>query len=186
MRLHPVLRRPLILAMAAAVVVDQGAKLALLAISPDVVQSGDADRVVASWLGGTAGIDAGSNTGLALGHAPGTALVAAVVTLLVLGVFVVDLAVAGDVLPTRVNIALGLALGGALANLVDRARLGYVIDFLFVRFPVIEDYIFNPADVALMAGLIGLLIAGPRPWIYYWRALRAERRMVAAADEDPT
>jgi signal peptidase II len=181
--LHPVLRRPLLLAMATAIGVDQASKLALLAASPTVVQPHAGDSVVTSWLGGFIGVDAGSNSGLALGHAPGAAPVAAAVSLLVLGVFIADLAVAGDVLPTRMNMALGAALGGALANLVDRIRLGYVIDFLFVRLPVIERYIFNPADVALVGGLVALVLIGPGPWRHYWRALRAERGMQGGATE---
>jgi signal peptidase II len=46
--------------------------------------------------------------------------------------------------------ALALAWGGAAGNLVDRLYLGYVVDFLDLRFwPV-----FNLADVALVAGMI--------------------------------
>lgn len=48
-----------------------------------------------------------------------------------------------------------LVLGGALGNLIDRARLGYVIDLFAVRnFPV-----FNVADAALVLG-VGLLALG--------------------------
>ena len=49
--------------------------------------------------------------------------------------------------------SLGLQLGGALGNLVDRVRLGYVVDFIDVgAWPV-----FNLADSAIVVGLIGLL-----------------------------
>ena len=51
------------------------------------------------------------------------------------------------------QIGLGLALGGALGNLADRIRLGYVIDFLDFQFwPV-----FNLADIAIVCG-VGLII----------------------------
>ncbi len=45
---------------------------------------------------------------------------------------------------------LGLAIiaGGALGNLLDRARLGYVVDFIDLRFWTV----FNLADVAVVAG----------------------------------
>lgn len=49
--------------------------------------------------------------------------------------------------------ALALQLGGALGNLADRLRFGYVVDFFDFRFwPV-----FNVADMAIVFG-IGLLI----------------------------
>lgn len=51
------------------------------------------------------------------------------------------------------RIGLALALGGALGNLVDRIRLGYVIDYLdFQVWPV-----FNVADIAIVVG-VGLII----------------------------
>lgn len=47
------------------------------------------------------------------------------------------------------SIALGLILGGAVGNLIDRIRFGYVIDFLDFRiWPV-----FNIADSAITIGL---------------------------------
>ena len=55
----------------------------------------------------------------------------------------------------RVLVRYGAALivGGALGNLLDRVRLGYVVDFLDLRFwPV-----FNLADAAIVTGA-GLLI----------------------------
>ena len=51
------------------------------------------------------------------------------------------------------RISLGLQLGGAIGNLMDRLRLGYVVDFLDVgAWPV-----FNLADSAIVVGLIGLV-----------------------------
>jgi signal peptidase II len=48
--------------------------------------------------------------------------------------------------------AMILVLGGAVGNLVDRLRFGYVVDFLDFRvFPV-----FNVADTAIVTG-VGLL-----------------------------
>lgn len=52
------------------------------------------------------------------------------------------------------RIALGLQLGGALGNLVDRIRLGHVTDFLdFGPWPV-----FNLADTSIVAGVVILVI----------------------------
>ena len=51
-------------------------------------------------------------------------------------------------------VALGLVIGGSLSNLVDRVRLGYVTDFLDLRFwPA-----FNLADSFIVIG-VGLLLA---------------------------
>lgn len=48
------------------------------------------------------------------------------------------------------HFSLALQLGGALGNLIDRIRLGYVIDFLDFRvWPV-----FNLADSAIVVGVI--------------------------------
>jgi signal peptidase II len=47
------------------------------------------------------------------------------------------------------NLALGLQLGGAMGNLIDRVRLGYVIDFIDIgAWPV-----FNLADSAIVIGV---------------------------------
>jgi len=47
----------------------------------------------------------------------------------------------------------GLIAGGALGNLADRARLGYVVDFIDpVAWPA-----FNIADVAIVVGILGFV-----------------------------
>ncbi|MSQ23792.1 MAG: signal peptidase II [Chloroflexi bacterium] len=59
------------------------------------------------------------------------------------------------------NLALGLQLGGAIGNLIDRVRLGYVVDFLDVRLPSqlhpilgMERWpVFNVADSAIVMGV---------------------------------
>jgi signal peptidase II len=53
--------------------------------------------------------------------------------------------------------ALGLVLGGALGNIVDRARFGYVVDFLHVFWRDHHFYVFNVADAAISVGVILLL-----------------------------
>lgn len=51
-----------------------------------------------------------------------------------------------------IRISLGLLLGGAVGNLIDRLRFGYVIDFIDFRvWPV-----FNIADSAITTGIIVL------------------------------
>ncbi|WP_422485202.1 signal peptidase II [Gudongella sp. DL1XJH-153] len=56
------------------------------------------------------------------------------------------------------NIAMGFLLGGALGNLIDRVRLGYVVDFIKVDLGRLYDFpVFNIADIFIVIGT-GLLI----------------------------
>lgn len=52
-----------------------------------------------------------------------------------------------------------LILGGALGNLIDRLRLGYVVDFLLLHVGDRTLFVFNLADAALTLGPALLLLA---------------------------
>jgi signal peptidase II len=52
-----------------------------------------------------------------------------------------------------VRVSLGLQLGGAIGNLIDRLRFGYVIDMLYLRFVPV----FNIADTAIVSGVALLM-----------------------------
>jgi signal peptidase II len=55
--------------------------------------------------------------------------------------------------------ALGLVLGGALGNIVDRVRLGYVVDFADLHFGEWRPFlVFNVADAAITIGVLVLLV----------------------------
>ena len=54
------------------------------------------------------------------------------------------------------GVAGGLILGGALGNLIDRVRLGAVVDFVDVH-PLVFPWIFNIADSGITVGVIILL-----------------------------
>jgi signal peptidase II len=56
------------------------------------------------------------------------------------------------------TLTLGLLLGGAIGNAIDRVRLGYVIDFVDGGLGSLRWYTFNVAD-ACISGAILLLIA---------------------------
>ena len=59
------------------------------------------------------------------------------------------------------EISLVILLGGAIGNLIDRIRLGYVVDFISVKFGKGYDFpVFNIADMAVVIGtsLIMLMI----------------------------
>lgn len=53
--------------------------------------------------------------------------------------------------------AIGLLIGGALGNALDRAAYGAVVDFVSLHAGNWRWYIFNVADTAIVAGVIGLL-----------------------------
>lgn len=53
--------------------------------------------------------------------------------------------------------ALGLILGGAVGNAIDRLAHGAVFDFIHVHAGTFSWYVFNVADAAIVAGVIGLL-----------------------------
>ena len=54
-------------------------------------------------------------------------------------------------------IALGLVLGGAIGNAIDRPLLGGVVDFVSLHAGGFYWYVFNLADVAIVAGAALLL-----------------------------
>lgn len=101
------------------------------------------------------------NSGIAFGlFASRTGLVIAV-TGVAVGLMLWFFAHSGKRHPV-LPVALGLVLGGSIANLVDRVRLGYVTDFLdLVAWPA-----FNLADTFIVAGvalLFGALVLADRP-----------------------
>jgi signal peptidase II len=60
-----------------------------------------------------------------------------------------------------IKLIFGMIMGGALGNLIDRARhSGYVVDFIFFRIPQIgfRFAIFNLADAAISVGVFLLLV----------------------------
>lgn len=93
------------------------------------------------------------NTGAAFGLFPGSRLPFIVVSLLAIAVvlyLVTREAYRG--LPQRV--LLGCILGGAIGNLVDRVRLGWVVDFIDVGLGSARWPVFNVADSAVTVGVI--------------------------------
>jgi signal peptidase II len=97
-----------------------------------------------------------TNTGAAFGLFPDQGLLFIVIALVVVTaiIFYYRHLPAGYGL---VRLALGLQLGGALGNLIDRLRQGYVIDFIDLNFWPLQDWpVFNLADSAIVVG-VGLL-----------------------------
>jgi len=59
--------------------------------------------------------------------------------------------------------ALSLVIGGAIGNLIDRVRLGYVVDFIHVYWGRHQWPDFNVADSAISIGIVLLLLDAVRP-----------------------
>ena len=56
-------------------------------------------------------------------------------------------------------IGLALIVGGALSNMLDRARIGSVIDFVHVYYKAWSFAVFNFADAAITIGVIAILVS---------------------------
>jgi signal peptidase II len=116
-----------------------------------------------------------SNTGAAWGMFQNYNLVLAVISLLtVLALYLFRRSFPLSRWGSR--IAFGLIVGGIIGNLIDRIRVGYVIDFLFFYIGQYHWPAFNVADSAICVG-VGLYI------ILSWRndaAARKERPAVSS------
>ena len=148
-------RVPLLLAVAAGV-------LALDVVTKLLAVEQLTDREPISLLGGLLTLRLVRNPGAAFGMAQGLTIV---FTCVALGVVVVILRVARRLQSGWWAVALGLVLGGALGNLLDRLLRspgpgrGHVVDFLELpRWPV-----FNLADSAIVVAavlMVGLTARG--------------------------
>jgi len=151
-RRDPVILQSLFLP-AAIVVLDQ--------ITKRLVEKTVPTGACISVLGGLVEISRIYNPGSALGVLP-TARVPIIVSCLVLATWII-VVVQGIYKHLGESFRLGAAMvvGGAAGNLIDRIRLGKVIDFIDVRiWPV-----FNVADIAVCVGaavlIYSLVIGNP-------------------------
>ena len=150
--------RPLragIIAALIALVLDQASKLWLLYVL-DLGRRG-AVRVtpffdlLLAW-----------NVGISFGWFQNDSMVAQVILNLVKAAAVIALAVWMAWSRTMLaTIALGLIIGGAIGNAIDRFAYGAVLDFALFHIEIAGKtynwYVFNLADVAIVAGVVALL-----------------------------
>jgi lipoprotein signal peptidase len=54
--------------------------------------------------------------------------------------------------------ALGVIVGGALSNIIDRLRFGAVVDFIHAHLGAWSWYVFNLADAAIVCGVAVLVL----------------------------
>lgn len=167
-------RWPLFLTLAATVLVlDQVTKAWLVSILPAEGQRlsvvGDLVRLVNS-----------RNSGALFGLFQEQALLFGLVSIGVIGLIAWYHGSSGR--NTLLSVALGLLLGGALGNMLDRLRLGYVIDFVDVGLGDLRFYTFNVADSAITCSILLLLAGALLPGRFGLPRMDAPRRPGEPAD----
>lgn len=140
------------LALAAVViVVDQASKYWIV----DVLRLQEGQTIPLFWPIRLTGV---SNSGVSFGLLQGPhVLVRWLLTFFSVGVAIM---LAFWVRQTQRRLfatALGLLMGGALGNAIDRVRLGSVVDFIDAS-PLYFRWIFNVADSAISIGICLLLL----------------------------
>lgn len=97
------------------------------------------------------------NAGAAFGILQGQMWLFYIATVIVIGVVIYYIQTEGKK-HRWFGLSLGLVLGGAIGNFIDRIFLGHVVDFLDVYIFTYNFPIFNVADSALVVGVIMLII----------------------------
>lgn len=133
-------------------VLDQASKAwARSALTP-----GHEVTVIPGWLWFRLANNTGATLGLGAGH---NELFAALALVIIAAIAV--LALGGNAGGPLGLAALGAIAGGAVGNLVDRVRLGYVTDFIEVDHWPTD---FNLADAAIRIGVVVFLLALLLDW----------------------
>ena len=147
--------RPGLIAAVAALVLDQASKLWLLFVF-DIARRGAVQvtpffDLVLAW-----------NVGISFGWFQSESQFAQIILMIIKAVAVVVLAIwmarSRTLLAT---LGLGLIIGGAIGNAIDRFAYGAVVDFALFHLQIggntFNWYVFNLADVAIVAGVAALL-----------------------------
>jgi signal peptidase II len=59
---------------------------------------------------------------------------------------------------TPLTVGVGLLIGGAIGNLIDRLAFGYVLDFIDIGVGTLRFWTFNIADAGISLGILILLV----------------------------
>jgi signal peptidase II len=147
--------RPGVIAAITALALDQASKLWLLFVF-DIGHRGAVKLtpfldLVLAW-----------NVGISFGWFQNDSPLAQIILMLVKAVAVIVLAIWMARSRTAIaTIALGLIIGGAIGNAIDRFAYGAVVDFALFHVQIggkpFNWYVFNLADVAIVAGVAALL-----------------------------
>jgi signal peptidase II len=135
------------------VVVDQLTKAWLVSL----LDPGERLSIIGDWLR----IVHGQNDGAIFGLFRDQALLFGLVSLGVIAAIIWYHGTVGRNL--LLTVALGLLLGGAMGNMIDRFRLGYVTDWVDIGIGDWRFYTFNVADSAVTLAVLLLLISAIVP-----------------------
>ncbi len=150
----PPIRRGII-AAAIALALDQASKLWLLFVfdlaSRGAVKVTPFLDLVLAW-----------NIGISFGWFQSNSALAQIALMVVKAVAVIVLSVwMARSRTSLATVALGLIIGGAIGNAIDRLAYGAVVDFALLHAQIggntFNWYVFNLADVAIVAGVAALL-----------------------------
>ncbi len=109
-----------------------------------------------SFLGGDLRLIYSENNGAVFGLFRGQVVIFAVLSLAVIALLVTMHAMSGR--NPYMTLTLGLLLGGAVGNVIDRIRLGYVVDFVDGGLGSLRFYTFNLGDACISTAIL-LLVA---------------------------
>jgi signal peptidase II len=147
--------RPGVIAALAVLALDQASKLWLLFVF-DIVHRGAVSvtpflDLVLAW-----------NPGISFGWFQNDSAVAQISLMTIKAVAVIILAIwMARSRTLMATVALGLIIGGAIGNAIDRFAYGAVVDFALFHLQIGGNthswYVFNLADVAIVAGVAALL-----------------------------
>jgi signal peptidase II len=147
--------RPGVIAAIVTLALDQASKLWLLYVF-DIGRRGTVKvtpffDLVLAW-----------NIGISFGWFQNDSQAAQIVLMVVKAAAVIALAVwMARSRTVMATVALGLIIGGAIGNAIDRVAYGAVVDFALFHLQIggkpFNWYVFNLADVAIVAGVAALL-----------------------------
>jgi signal peptidase II len=150
----------------AIVIVDQATKAAVTS----ALRPGESRPIVDDLLR----IVFSQNSGALFGLFKDNAVVFGVVSLAVIALIIGYHSRTGG--STYMTVTLGLLLGGAVGNMLDRLRLGYVVDFVDGGIGSFRWYTFNVADAAISVAILLLFLTAIRPSLAEPRGARAAAR----------
>ena len=120
----------------------------------DVLKNGDSIRVIGNFLRFTYA----ENKGAAFSILQNQRTFFLVITLVML-VFLGYIYFKTKNITKLSKLSIAMIAGGALGNFIDRFRLGYVVDFIDVRFGEFYNFpVFNIADSFVVCGTILMII----------------------------